>query len=82
MCNHKIVINIMLWLLNTTVVDPRFQPRRTQYSLKSIFFVYQTENVRKYLNNIVKNSRLVFPTTKCYANVIIAISTSTPMVTQ
>ena len=28
MCNHKIVINIMLCLVNSTVVEPRFQTRR------------------------------------------------------
>ena len=56
MCNRKTVINIMLCLLNTTVVDPRFFKHDVQigqYSLQNIFSVYQAEKTSENILTIL-----------------------------
>ena len=58
-CNHKNRINIMLCLLNSTVVDPRLQTRRAMGQLAymtSSPFWYEIEAEEIILN--IDNHRL------------------------
>ena len=57
MCNHKIRINIMLCLRNSTIVDPRFQiPRR---EIGDLFITNMYISHHKIVYNHVSNVDIV-----------------------